>query len=358
MRPSARALTPRLTLHCGGSLRGSGRVLGFGEDAQMAAPPDAKLQVGRRTRFKERRGRAPFSAASESALVGVSPRKRLFPGRESKTDYRLRKRVSPCMYPYFGGAQVSCRETCLRDSPARSPAALGPLGTDADSKLRPATLLARLGAGLVRRRRRLQRNRKNLKAGGRRGWELRQESVDFLHKHKTVGRSLTDSLGYCEGEREGGQRRRAGRRGQGLRAASRGTPRRPAGRLRELCRRLSCRGARGSARWPPGSSNPGRRGYILGGKEPARASALEPAYRTLCTRPGFSDDRLARVTLQDSAPRRHPAPSDPLGPLVDSPPTPQLHHQGEQPQIQFGIFLSKPEPQSFCSTLDLICIYF
>lgn len=44
MRPSARALTPRLTLHCGGSLRGSGRVLGFGEDAQMAAPPDAKLQ--------------------------------------------------------------------------------------------------------------------------------------------------------------------------------------------------------------------------------------------------------------------------------------------------------------------------
>lgn len=25
-----------------------------------------------------------------------------------------------------------------------------------------------------------------------------------LHKHKTVGRSLTDSLGYCEGEREGG----------------------------------------------------------------------------------------------------------------------------------------------------------
>lgn len=51
------------------------------------------------------------------------------------------------------------------------------------------------------------------------------------------------------------------RRGQGLRAASRGTPRRPAGRLRELCCRPSCRGARGSARWPPGSSSPGRYGF-------------------------------------------------------------------------------------------------
>lgn len=38
---------------------------------------------GRRTRFKEHRGRVPFSAASESAPVGVSPRNRLYPGPAS-----------------------------------------------------------------------------------------------------------------------------------------------------------------------------------------------------------------------------------------------------------------------------------
>lgn len=41
------------------------------------------IPVGRRTRFKERRGRVPFPAASESALVGVSRRNRLSPGPAS-----------------------------------------------------------------------------------------------------------------------------------------------------------------------------------------------------------------------------------------------------------------------------------
>ncbi|XDB52926.1 hypothetical protein AB1E18_006455 [Capra hircus] len=176
MRPAARALAPRPTRHYGGSLRGSGRVLGFGEDAQMAAPPDAKLQARR--------------------PVEVQP-----PGRTLRP---LPLHVTPA------GQSTPASRAQGPGAPRREPGDSAAAGGEAAGALPPPKL-----------------------------------------------------------------------------------PRRP-GERALASRKLEPRQTR----------------LHLGGKEPARASALEPAYRTLCPRPGGSDDGPARVALQEF---RAPAPPRAFG---------------------------------------------